>query len=105
MGGSHVTFMADEALAHADYVARGEGGELLMPELIEALRGERDLDTVAGLSFTRHGAAVHNEWRGWCTVLDDLPFPDLTAIHGHEKLLTTPIMTSWGARSTATSAR
>ena len=96
MGGSHVTFMADEALAHADYVARGEGGELLMPELIEALRGARDLDTVAGLSFTRHGAAVHNESRGWCTVLDDLPFPDLTAIHGHEKLLTTPIMTSWG---------
>ena len=27
VGGSHVTFMADEALAHADYVARGEGGD------------------------------------------------------------------------------
>ena len=35
VGGSHVTFMADEALAHADYVARGEGGEALMLELIE----------------------------------------------------------------------
>ena len=37
IGGSHVTFMADEALEHADYVARGEGGEQLMLELIEAL--------------------------------------------------------------------
>ena len=39
IGGSHVTFMADEALEHADYVARGEGGEQLMLELIEALDG------------------------------------------------------------------
>ena len=28
IGGSHVTFMADEALQHADYVARGEAGEI-----------------------------------------------------------------------------
>ena len=34
VGGSHVTFMADEALAHADYVARGEGGDALMLELL-----------------------------------------------------------------------
>ena len=40
IGGSHVTFMADEALEHADYVARGEGGEQLMTELIEALSGD-----------------------------------------------------------------
>ena len=39
VGGSHVTFMADEALAHADYVARGEGGDALMLELIDSLRG------------------------------------------------------------------
>ena len=44
VGGSHVTFMADEALAHADYVARGEGGETLMLELIDALQGGRPLD-------------------------------------------------------------
>ncbi len=96
MGGSHVTFMADEALAHADYVGRGEGGEQLMLELIDALAGQRDLESIAGLSFTRDGRAVHNESRGYCTVLNDLPFPDLDAIEGHERLLTTPIMTSWG---------
>ena len=55
VGGSHVTFMADEALAHADYVARGEGGDALMLELVEALQGGRALETIAGLSFTRGG--------------------------------------------------
>ena len=55
IGGSHVTFMADEALEHADYVARGEGGEQLMAELIEALSGDRELDSIAGLSFRRDG--------------------------------------------------
>ena len=40
--------------------------------------------------------AVHNETRGQCTVLDELPFPDLSLIHGYENMKTTPIMTSWG---------
>lgn len=96
IGGPHVTFMADEALQHADYVARGEGGEALMLELIEALGGERELDSIAGLSFTRNSEAVHNPDRARCADLDTLPFPDLTLIHGHEKIRSTPIMTSWG---------
>ena len=57
IGGPHVTFAADEALAHTDYVARGEGGESLMLELIEALHGRRELDSIRGLSFTRAGRA------------------------------------------------
>ncbi len=97
MGGPHVTFMADEALEHVDFVARGEGGEQLMLELIEALRGERSLESIRGLSFVRDGETVHNEARDRCPDLDTLPFPDLTLIHGHEHALrTTPIMTSWG---------
>ena len=96
MGGSHVTFMADEALEHADYVGRGEGGEQLMLELIEALRGERAMESIEGLSFRRDGETVHNASRGFCSVLEDLPFPDLSLIHGHENLHTTPMMTSWG---------
>ena len=43
IGGSHVTFMADEALQHADYVARGEAGETIMVELAETLEGKREL--------------------------------------------------------------
>ena len=75
IGGSHVTFMADEALEHGDFVARGEGGERLMAELIEALSGDRELDSIAGLSFRRGGQVVHNPPRARCADLDSLPFP------------------------------
>jgi anaerobic magnesium-protoporphyrin IX monomethyl ester cyclase len=96
IGGSHVTFMADEALEHVDYVARGEGGDELMLELIEVLEGRRAPETVEGLSFHRDGETVHNPLRERCADLDTLPFPDLDLLVGHERLHTMPIMTSWG---------
>jgi anaerobic magnesium-protoporphyrin IX monomethyl ester cyclase len=96
IGGSHVTFMADEALEHVDYVARGEGGEQLMLELIDAVDGRRGLDDIAGLSFMRDGLAVHNPPRQACADLDTLPFPDLRLVVGSQKIKTVPIMTSWG---------
>jgi radical SAM superfamily enzyme YgiQ (UPF0313 family) len=96
IGGSHVTFMAEEALQHADYVARGEGGDELMLELIQALQGERDLESIAGLSFVRDGEHVHNELRPARQDLDEAPVPDLTLIVGHERIRSTPIMTSLG---------
>jgi anaerobic magnesium-protoporphyrin IX monomethyl ester cyclase len=96
IGGSHVTFLADEALEHVDYVARGEGGEQLILELIEALDGRREPSDIGGLSYMVNGKAVHNPLRERLADLDELPFPDLRAIVGHEKLNTTPIMTSWG---------
>ncbi len=97
IGGSHVTFMAEEALEHVDYVARGEGGEQLTLELIEALNGRRELSTIAGLSYTdADGVIQHNELRPPCADLDTLPFPDLDLLVGKENLHTTPIMTSWG---------
>ena len=96
MGGSHVTFMYEEALEHADFIGRGEGGEALMVELIEALRGERGFDDIDGLVFRRDGETVVNKLRGRLAELDELPFPDLTLIAGHERIGTTPMMTSWG---------
>jgi anaerobic magnesium-protoporphyrin IX monomethyl ester cyclase len=96
IGGSHVTFMAEEAMAHAAYVARGEGGEQLMLELVEVLEGSREPETVGGLSFMREGSVVHNPLRERCADLDELPFPDLTLIAGHQRLVNVPIMTSWG---------
>ena len=96
MGGSHVTFMAHEALEHADYVARGEGGDQLMLELIDALTERRPLDSIGGLSFTRDDVVIDNPLRTACADLDELPFPDLSLIHGHEEMKTTPMMTSWG---------
>jgi len=105
IGGSHVTFAPDEALGHADYVGRGEGGEALMLELIEALQGRRELDDIRGLSFKRAGLPVHNEPREPAADLDSLPVPDLTLIVGHERLHSTPIMTSLGCPFAAPSAR
>jgi anaerobic magnesium-protoporphyrin IX monomethyl ester cyclase len=96
IGGSHVTFMADEALRHADFVARGEGGDRLMVELLAALRGERTLESIGGLSFVRAGLPVHNEARPPCPDLDDLPTPDLSLIVGHQRMRSTPILTSLG---------
>ena len=96
IGGSHVTFMADEALEHADYVARGEGGEELMLELIEVIEGRSRAGDRAGLSFKRDGTAVHNDLRPLCPDLDTLPMPDLDLIVGHEGVRSMPIMTSWG---------
>jgi radical SAM superfamily enzyme YgiQ (UPF0313 family) len=96
IGGSHVTFMADEALQHADYVARGEGGEALMIELIDALEGGRELASIPGLSFAAGGEAVHNRARERCSDLDTLPVPDLSLIAGCKGLGVMPVMTSWG---------
>ena len=96
LGGSHVTFLTDEALDHADYVGRGEGGDALMLELIDALAGGRDLESIAGLSFRRGGDHIHNEARARCADLDDVPVPDLSLITGNGHSATIPIMTSWG---------
>ena len=96
IGGPHPTFVPDDALPHADFVARGEGGGGLMLELIEALAGERELESIRGLSFWRDERAVHNELRERCPDLDALPVPDLSLIVGAERIRETPIMTSLG---------
>ena len=97
IGGSHVTFMVDEALQHADYVARGEGGEVVMVELAEALAGGREIASIDGISYIgEDGTKVDAPSREACTDLDLLPFPDITLIDGHERISNTPIMTSWG---------
>ena len=96
IGGPHPTFVPDDALPHADFVARGEGGDGLMLELIEALAGERELESIRGLSFWRDRRPVHNELRERCADLDSLPIPDLSLIVGSKRIRETPIMTSLG---------
>ncbi len=96
IGGPHPSFVPDDAMPHADYVARGEGGDGLMLELLEALRGERKLESVLGLSFWRDGLPVHNELRERCADLDSLPMADLSLIVGSERIHETPIITSLG---------
>ena len=96
IGGPHPTFVPDDALPRADFVARGEGGDGLMLELIEGLRGERELESIRGLSFWRDQHPMHNELRERCADLDSLPVPDLSLIVGSKRIRETPIMTSLG---------
>ncbi|HEU5155905.1 MAG TPA: radical SAM protein [Streptosporangiaceae bacterium] len=98
LGGPHVTFMADEALAHARFVVRGEG-ERTIGELVDALETERPLTGIAGLSWRApDGTYRHNPPRPRCSQQDfeALPAPDLTLIAGHERMGVKPLMTQWG---------
>jgi radical SAM superfamily enzyme YgiQ (UPF0313 family) len=57
LGGPHVTFLADEALAHARYVVRGEG-ERTICALVAAIEAERPLAGIQGLSWRGRDGAV-----------------------------------------------
>ncbi len=97
MGGAHVTFLPDEALENgADFVVRGEG-EYAMRELVRMLMtGDDDYGSIPNLSYRVGERFVHNQESAQLKHLDDLPWPDLTMIEGHEKLRIVPIMTSRG---------
>lgn len=97
IGGSHVTFMPDEALQHADFVVRGEGHATIV-ELVDALQDRCDLSSIAGLSYHGPDGVVHNTARPNCdeATFAALPAPDLTLISGHGRMFTTPVMTQWG---------
>ena len=106
IGGSHVTFLPDEALQHCDFVVRKEGQVTLL-ELVDALggapsgapKGSEHLAHVAGLSYRdAAGQPVHNPDRPACTQEEfvALPPPALQLIAGHDALTNVPIMTQWG---------
>jgi len=80
IGGSHATFLPEEAAQFADVVVTGEG-EPVISDVIEMVK-----DGGAGIVA---GRPVEN--------LDDLPFPDFSLMHGFKKRLRyTPISTSRG---------
>ncbi len=99
MGGPHVTFLADEALAYCDYVLRGEAEETILP-FIRALEAGAGFEDIPGLSYRNGDALVRTMDVERCPDLDRYPHPDFTLIHGYEKGIDrasfTPVMTSRG---------
>ncbi|MBU1671956.1 MAG: B12-binding domain-containing radical SAM protein [Actinobacteria bacterium] len=97
LGGPHVSFLADEALAAgADFVVRGEGEETFV-ELIEQLSaGEGELSDIEGLSYHDGDGFRHNPDRERVKDLTALPWPDLTLIEGFERFKVIPLQTSRG---------
>ncbi len=101
IGGVHVTFLADEALDHCDYVVRGEGQQTIL-ELVAALNDPARLEQIAGLSYWDGPAGRclkrHNPDRPACSPEEfaALPAPDLSLIVGSERMTSAPVMTQWG---------
>ncbi|MCL5102772.1 MAG: B12-binding domain-containing radical SAM protein [Armatimonadetes bacterium] len=95
MGGSHVSFLADEALQHSDYCVRGEG-EQTLPELIDAIESGSGFGSILGLSYKVGDEVRHNPDRPLLCDLDSLPFADLSLIKGSEKIGIKPVATSRG---------
>lgn len=80
MGGAHVTFLADEALEHADFVIRGEGERPLM-KFIDAREGGGSLSVVPSLSYRdADGRIVHNPLLAVEKNLDVIPYTDFTLL-------------------------
>jgi len=99
MGGVHVTYLADEALEHADFVIRGEG-EKSFPAFIEAWEKGADYSAVPDLSYRLNGQIVHNPRSPFVENLDEIPYPDFSLFRGEDPgfggLTAIPVLTSRG---------
>jgi radical SAM superfamily enzyme YgiQ (UPF0313 family) len=95
LGGTHVSFLPDEGLQHADYVVRGEG-EFAFQELVDALERGEGIEKIRNLSFVRDGRPVHNPERPKIANLDVNPIPDYRLITGWKPGGVVSIATSRG---------
>lgn len=97
IGGPHVTFLPDEALLKgADFVIRGEGETSFMKLIDWYENDEYKIQNINGLSYKIGNKYFHNPDDNFFPSLDDLPFPDFTAIKNYEKISNVIIQTSRG---------
>ena len=75
-GGPHVTFLDMEPIEKnaADYVIRGEG-EYILPNLLNALLHDRDIEKIRGLTYRTNGIIHRNPAAPLIPDLDSLPIP------------------------------
>ena len=76
-GGHNSSFLDEDTLkefSFVDCVARGEG-EIIMPNLLEALLENRSLSDVKGITYSHDGIIIRNEDEELIQDLDTLPFP------------------------------
>jgi radical SAM superfamily enzyme YgiQ (UPF0313 family) len=95
IGGTHVTFLPNEGLQHADFVVRGEG-ELAFQELVDAIQAGEGFEKIQNLSFLKDGQPVHVPERPKIANLDINPIPDYPLIHGWKPGGVVSIATSRG---------
>ncbi len=95
LGGTHVSFLPDEGLDHADFVIRGEG-EVAFPELADALEQGRGFERIQGLSCWCDGQKAHNPERPRLTDLDVNPIPDFSLVVGYGRRGIASVATSRG---------
>ncbi len=99
MGGPHVTYLAEEALEHADFVIRGEGEQALM-ELIDAWEAGGDYSRISNLSYKKDQRIIHNPRQAPLDNLDSLSYPDFSLLKRDRPKnggrSTVPVLTSRG---------
>jgi len=81
VGGYHVTFMAEEALGHCDYVVRGEGEATLAELTDELLHGDGKVEGIPGISYRKDGVVIDNPDRPLMQNIDLIP--DQSLIEGY----------------------
>ncbi len=76
MGNMHASLFSDEVLTkgYADFVVHREG-EITMLEVCDALKNDKSLEDVRGISFKKNGVIIHTPSRPYIENLDALPFP------------------------------
>ena len=97
VGGPHVSFMAEEALATGviDYVVRNEG-EYSFLSLVEFLNKSKPFDQVRGVSYLADGKVLSTPDAPFVHDLDSLPFParDMLPLDQYRERMNGRLMTT-----------